>query len=96
MAKWIKAKCSEKDGDANCSNCGHWDWSDCNYCSNCGKYMKEEIKQIQGNCKICEYMHEERYEFDDQVVLIPHCFGQKYVSKVKYSYCCKDFKKRED
>ena len=37
--KWIKAQCSEKDGDANCSACGHWDWSDCNYCSNCGAKM---------------------------------------------------------
>ena len=96
MAKWIKAECSEKDGDANCSNCGHWDWSDCNYCSNCGENMKEEIKQTQENCKICKYMREERYEYDDQVVLIPHCFGQKNAPKVKYSYCCKDFKKRED
>lgn len=36
---WIKAECSEKNGDANCSECGHWDWSDCNYCSNCGAEM---------------------------------------------------------
>lgn len=39
---WIKAECSEKDGDSNCSVCGHWDWSDCKYCSNCGAKMKEE------------------------------------------------------
>ena len=37
---WIKADCSEKDGDATCSSCGHWDWSDCNYCSNCGAKMR--------------------------------------------------------
>lgn len=36
VGKWLKASCSEKDGDATCSACGHWDWSDCNYCSNCG------------------------------------------------------------
>lgn len=40
--KWIKAPCSEKDGDATCSVCGHWDWSDCNYCSNCGAKMSKE------------------------------------------------------
>lgn len=40
--KWIKAACSEKDGDATCSVCGHWDWSECNYCSNCGAKMKKE------------------------------------------------------
>lgn len=38
-AKWIKAECSEKDGDATCSYCGHWDWSDGNYCSVCGSRM---------------------------------------------------------
>ena len=37
--KWIKAPCSEKDGDAHCSVCNHWDWSDCNYCSDCGAKM---------------------------------------------------------
>ena len=37
--KWIKAPCSEKDGDANCSCCGRWDWSDCNYCASCGSKM---------------------------------------------------------
>lgn len=36
---WIKAECSEKNGDAVCSVCGHWDWSDCNYCSSCGAKM---------------------------------------------------------
>ena len=39
QAEWIKAECSEKNGDANCSECGHWDWSDCNYCSHCGAEM---------------------------------------------------------
>lgn len=37
--KWIKAECSEKNGDATCSLCRHWDWSDCKYCSNCGAKM---------------------------------------------------------
>lgn len=37
--KWIKAPCSEKDGDAHCSECNHWDWSDCKYCSECGAKM---------------------------------------------------------
>lgn len=37
---WVKAECSEKDGDSNCSVCGHWDWSDCKYCSNCGAKME--------------------------------------------------------
>lgn len=40
--RWIKAECSEKDGDATCSACGHWDWSDCNYCSNCGAKMRSD------------------------------------------------------
>lgn len=45
--KWIKAPCSEKDGDATCSVCGHWDWSDCNYCSNCGaKVIKKEQPDV--------------------------------------------------
>ena len=44
-AKWIKAECSEKDGDATCSHCGHWDWSDGNYCSVCGSRMIPEDKQ---------------------------------------------------
>ena len=39
--KWIKASCSEKDGDAHCSECNHWDWSDCKYCSECGAKMGE-------------------------------------------------------
>lgn len=39
VGKWLKAECSEKDGDAICSTCGHRDWSDCNYCSNCGAKM---------------------------------------------------------
>lgn len=37
--KWIKTSCSEKDGDAHCSECNHWDWSDCKYCSECGAKM---------------------------------------------------------
>lgn len=37
---WIKAECSEKDGDSTCSLCGHFDWSDCKYCSECGAKMK--------------------------------------------------------
>lgn len=37
--RWIKAECSEKDGNSNCSECGHWDWNDCNYCSHCGAKM---------------------------------------------------------
>ena len=37
---WLKAECSERTGDANCSVCGHWDWSDCKYCSNCGADMR--------------------------------------------------------
>ena len=40
VGTWIKAECSEKNGNATCSVCGHWDWSDCNYCSNCGAKMK--------------------------------------------------------
>lgn len=37
--KWIKTPCSEKDGDAHCSECNHFDWSDCHYCSWCGARM---------------------------------------------------------
>ena len=37
--RWIKAECSEKDGNSNCSNCGQWEWDDCNYCPNCGAKM---------------------------------------------------------
>lgn len=40
---WIKAECSEKNGDSNCSECDHWDWSDCKYCSNCGAKMDGDI-----------------------------------------------------
>ena len=39
--KWIKAPCSEKDGNAHCSVCDHWDWSDCKYCSECGAKMTD-------------------------------------------------------
>ena len=38
-AYWVKASCSEWDGDANCSYCGNWDWSDKKYCSSCGAKM---------------------------------------------------------
>lgn len=41
---WIKAQCSEKDGDAHCSECNHFDWSDCDYCSKCGTRMDGECK----------------------------------------------------
>lgn len=40
--RWVKAECSEKNGDATCSLCGHWDWSDCKYCSECGAKMIKE------------------------------------------------------
>lgn len=38
-ARWIRAECSEKDGNANCSRCGQWDWDDAKYCKNCGSKM---------------------------------------------------------
>ena len=41
---WIKAQCSEKNGDAHCSECNHFDWSDFNYCSKCGAKMDGERK----------------------------------------------------
>ena len=41
---WIKAECSEKDGDSTCSLCGHWDWDTCKYCSECGAKMRKETK----------------------------------------------------
>lgn len=37
--KWLKAECSEKDGNANCSVCGQWEWDDRRYCPNCGAKM---------------------------------------------------------
>lgn len=37
--EWIKAPYSEKCGDSYCSECNHFDWSDCKYCSNCGAKM---------------------------------------------------------
>lgn len=40
--EWIKAPSSEKDGDAHCSICSNWDWSDCNYCSKYGAKMDGE------------------------------------------------------
>jgi NADH pyrophosphatase NudC (nudix superfamily) len=43
---WIKASCSEKDGDANCSECNHWDWSDCKYCSECGAKMGDRDGEV--------------------------------------------------
>lgn len=94
MAKWIKAECSEKDGDANCSNCGHWDWSDCNYCSNCGEKMKDS--EPIGFCEDCEYMHELVLKYDDQKILRPECWGVKNPVRVNYKDSCKDFKQRED
>lgn len=42
---WVNAECSEKNGDATCSLCGHWDWSDCKYCSNCGAKMSKGADQ---------------------------------------------------
>ena len=51
--EWIKAPCSEKDGDAHCSECNHWDWSDCKYCSRCGakmdKYNKPDFTNHDGS-----------------------------------------------
>ena len=43
-ARWIKAECSEKDGNARCSKCGQWEWDNCNYCPNCGAKMDLEDK----------------------------------------------------
>ena len=43
--RWVKAECSEKDGDATCSACGHWNWSDCKYCPNCGAKMRKTIDE---------------------------------------------------
>ena len=43
----IRTPCSEKDGDAHCSECNHWDWSDCKYCSECGAKMDGKL-----NCKL--------------------------------------------
>ena len=37
--KWIDALYVEKYGDAYCSECNHFDWSNLNYCSNCGARM---------------------------------------------------------
>ena len=37
--KWIKASCSGKYGDAHCSECNNFDWSDCKYCPSCGAKM---------------------------------------------------------
>jgi hypothetical protein len=42
---WVKAPYSEKCGDAHCSECNHFDWSDCNYCSKCGARMDGERKE---------------------------------------------------
>lgn len=39
---WMKAQYSEKCGDAYCSECNHFDWSDCKYCSECGARMDNE------------------------------------------------------
>jgi len=43
---WILAECSEKDGNANCSECGHWDWNDCKFCSECGIEMKTKENEV--------------------------------------------------
>lgn len=37
--KWIDALYVEKYGDAYCSECNHFDWSNLNYCSRCGARM---------------------------------------------------------
>lgn len=37
--KWILAPYAEKCGNAYCSECNHFDWSDCKYCSECGAKM---------------------------------------------------------
>ena len=67
------------------------------FCPQCGERMKKEFEEkTQGKCKICEYMHEERYEYDDQTILIPHCYGQKNAPKVLYTDTCKDFQKKEE
>lgn len=42
--KWIKTPYSEKDGDSHCSECSHFDWSDCDYCSYCGAKMDGDGK----------------------------------------------------
>ncbi len=52
---WIKASCSEKDGDANCSECNHWDWSDCKYCSECGAKMGDRDGEIHLPTDFCNY-----------------------------------------
>ena len=56
--------------------------------------MKGEPQQIQGNCKICEYMREERYDYTDHSALIPHCWGQKGMPRVLYTDTSKNFKKK--
>lgn len=38
--EWVLDPYSEKCGDANCSECNHFDWSNCKYCSNCGAKME--------------------------------------------------------
>ena len=43
QGEWIKAECSEKNGDSKCSLCGHFDWSDCNFCSQCGADMRKVV-----------------------------------------------------
>lgn len=37
--KWIDDLYAEKCGDAYCSECNHFDWSNLNYCPNCGARM---------------------------------------------------------
>jgi len=45
-AVWIKAEAVEKNGDSYCSACGHFDWSDCKYCSECGSEMSREDTEV--------------------------------------------------
>lgn len=37
--EWIDDLYAEKCGDAYCSECNHFDWSNLNYCPNCGARM---------------------------------------------------------
>lgn len=40
--RWMKAECSERDGNARCSVCDQWEWDNCSYCPNCGAKMDLE------------------------------------------------------
>lgn len=46
-AHWITAECSERDGNANCSNCGQWDWDDAKYCKGCGAKMRSNQNEFE-------------------------------------------------